>query len=88
MRFLHSEVTTELGDAIIVSLSGTEANVMVMDDSNFRNYRSGGSFNYYGGHYRRSPAIIRPPSSGRWNVVIDLGGMAGDVPADVHVMAA
>ena len=35
-----------------------------------------------GGHYRRAPAIIHPPSGGDWNVVID---DAGEVTAAVQV---
>jgi len=86
MKFLHYEVTTETGDAILVSLSGTEANVMVMDDSNFRSYRSRSSFKYFGGHYKKSPAVVRPPNSGHWNVVVDLGGYAGKIEASVQVI--
>lgn len=86
MKFIHSEVTTEAGDAILVTLNGNEANVMVMDDSNFRSYRSGGRFTYFGGHYKRSPAIVRPPLSGHWNVVVDLGGLSGKVQAAVRVV--
>jgi hypothetical protein len=86
MKFLHSRLETEDGDAILVKLSGTEANVQVMSDSDFRNYRSHGKYSYFGGHYRRSPAIIRPPSGGWWNIVIDLGGAGGRLEAAVSVL--
>ena len=70
LRFYPFE--TDDGDAIVVNLSGTEANVMVMDDRNFRSYRSGGRrVNFFAGHYKSSPAVIRPPS-GYWNVTVDL----------------
>lgn len=84
MNYLHSRVSTQPGQSIFVTLSGNEANVMVMDDRNFWNYQSGGRITYLGGHYRRSPAVIRPPA-GEWNVVIDLGGYAGRVEAAVSV---
>jgi hypothetical protein len=86
MNFIHSRVEIEDGDAIYVTLRGNEANVMVMSDGDFRSYRSGGRFTYYGGHYLRSPAIIRPPMSGSWNVVVDLRGYAGRVDASVRVI--
>jgi len=86
MDFMHSEVETGSDDAIEVSLDGNAANVMVMDSSNFSSYRRGGRFHYYGGHYTRSPAVIRPPSSGNWHVVIDLGGGRGRVQASVRVI--
>jgi hypothetical protein len=85
VNFLHSEVTIDEGEAVLVQLSGTEANVLVMSDSDFRNYRSGGRYNYFGGHFKRSPAVVRPPG-GRWNVVVDLGGYAGKVEASVRVI--
>jgi Domain of unknown function (DUF1883) len=87
MRFLHYEVQIGSDDAIEVSLQGNAANVLVMDSSNFNSYRRGsGGFRYYGGHYTRSPAVIRPPSSGHWHVVIDLGGGGGNVRASVRVI--
>ncbi len=85
MNFLHSQVQTNDGDAIEVSLRGNAANVMVMDSSDFHSYQRGRRFNYYGGHFTRSPAIIRPPS-GHWHVVIDLGGRRGQVSASVRVI--
>lgn len=86
MNFIHSRVEIENGDAIAVTLRGNEANVMVMSDSDFRSYRSGGRFKYFGGHYRQSPAVIRPPMTGAWNVVVDLGGKAGKVEASVNII--
>jgi hypothetical protein len=86
MEFLHSQVETRSGNAIEVSLEGNAANVLVMDSSNFSSYRRGGRIHYYGGHFTRSPAIIRPPSSGTWHVVIDLGGRRGHVRASVRVI--
>jgi hypothetical protein len=88
VNFLHYEVTTQTGDAIMVSLSGNAANVLVMDDNDFRSYRSGrgGRIRYFGGYYNQSPAVVRPPSAGHWNVVIDLGGRAGKVEASVRVI--
>jgi len=78
----HARVHVEDGGAVVVELHGGEANVRVMDDINFRRYRSGDGHKYYGGHYRQSPAIIHPPSGGDWNVVIDA---TGEVTASVHV---
>jgi uncharacterized protein DUF1883 len=86
MNFIHSRVETEDGEGILVRLRGSEANVMVMRDNDFRSYRASGRFNFYGGHYRQSPVVIRPPQSGCWNVVVDLGGGAGKVEAAVSII--
>jgi hypothetical protein len=85
MKILKSRVTTGRGDAIVVVLSGNAANVMVMSDSSLRSYQSGGRFDYFGGYFDRSPAIIRPPA-GCWNVIVDLGGRAGRVNASIRVI--
>lgn len=45
-----------------------------MDDRAFQSYRSGRQYTYYGGFYKMLPAKIPVPSSGFWNVVLDLGG--------------
>jgi len=86
MKFLNYEIWTQPGDVVEVSLSGSAANVLLMDDINFQSYRSGRQFTYHGGYFTRSPAIVTPPAAGRWHVVVDLGGGAGHVTAAVRVL--
>jgi len=85
MNFLHYTVTTGQRDMVRVYLTGSAANVLVLDDANFESFKAGKEYHYFGGHYTRSPAIIRPPNPGRWNVVINLGGLPGTVNAVVQV---
>jgi hypothetical protein len=84
MNFLDYEVSTGPNSVIEVGLSGNAANVLVMDEGNFQSFRSGRADRYYGGYYNQSPIIIRVPS-GRWHVVVHLGGGAGHVSATVQV---
>jgi len=86
MNFLNYEVWTQAGDVIQVFLTGNAANVLVLDEMNFQNYRSGKSFRYAGGYFTQSPALIKPPSAGHWHVVVDLGGGAGTVNAEVRIL--
>lgn len=86
MNFLHYEVTLDNSSAVRIDLSGSEANVKLMDDFNFRRYRAGNPHRFFGGHYRQSPAMIRPPSGGRWHVTVDTDGYAGRVNARVSVI--
>jgi hypothetical protein len=74
------------GEIVEVSLSGTEANVQLVDDTDLSNYRSGSSYHYFGGHYTRSPARIPVPRAGHWHVVVDLGGRVGTVRTSVRVI--
>jgi hypothetical protein len=87
MNFLHYEVELGSKDSVKVILTGNAANVLLLDESNFRNYQSGQQYQYFGGHYTRSPAILRPPNAGHWHVVVNLGGGAGSVNAVVQVVS-
>lgn len=84
MNFLHWEVNAGDGAVVRVELD-RQANVRLLDDMNFFAYRSGRSHRYFGGHAERSPVTIPVPHSGRWHVVIDLGGYGGHVSASVSV---
>ena len=56
MNFLHYKVVSARPrDRIRVYLKGNAANVLVMDDLNFANYRQGLQYDYYGGYYAVSP---------------------------------
>jgi hypothetical protein len=61
------------GETAIVNLSGTAANVRLMDSANFSAYRAGGRHRYFGGHATRSPVRLQVPAAGHWHVAIDLG---------------
>ena len=86
MKYLSFEVDVPENRAVRIDLSGTEANVRLMDWANFNSYKSNQAHRYYGGHYKSSPAMIRPPSPGHWYVVVDLGGAGGGVNAAVRVI--
>ena len=86
MRFLKAEVDTRPGDAVEVVLEGDEANVMLLDRTNFSSYQNGHQFRYHGGYCPASPVVLRPPYAGHWYIVIDLGGYAGRVGAEVRVI--
>ena len=64
----------------------TQCNVMVMNDHNYNQYRSGRNTTYYGGFYDRFPAIIPAPHAGYWNVIIDLGGGSANIKYSISVI--
>ena len=84
MNYLHYDLQLAQNDVVIVTLD-QQANVQLMDNSNFHNYRRGERFTYYGGLVKTSPFRIKAPSAGNWHVAIDLGGYAGTVRASVVV---
>lgn len=75
------------GDIVQVDLD-TQANVLLLDNSNYYKYQSGRDFSYYGGLATRTPVNLQVPYSGRWNLVIDLAnvGGAGSVRYSIKVI--
>ncbi len=87
MNFLHYEIDAHDGDVVEVTLD-RQANVRLLDSSNFSSFRSGRRHSYYGGLAKNSPVRLAPPCAGHWHVVVDLGGYAGTVRAAVRVLRA
>jgi hypothetical protein len=85
MNFLQTDLWMGPDDEVQVDLDA-QANVLLLDDSNFSLYRQGRPFSYYGGWTTRSPVRLSPPHQGRWNVVIDLGRRAGHVKATIRLL--
>lgn len=85
MKFLHWEIDAGSNNVIRVDLD-SQANVMLLDESNFHSYRSGRQFRYSGGLAKQNPFRLVPPHQGRWHVVVDLGGYGGHVNASVSVV--
>jgi hypothetical protein len=79
MTFLHKREYLNRGDVVEVNCSH-QCNVMLTDDANFHKYKSlGGNFRYYGGFCNRLPARIMVPSSGYWNITLDLNGGSANI---------
>jgi hypothetical protein len=88
MKFLKCDLgVVSKGSIVEVKLSGTEANVLLVNSLNLSSYQRGDSFSYYGGHFTKSPARIAVPSTGSWYIVVDLGGFAGSVSASVKILS-
>lgn len=85
MKHLHYDFDLNGNDTVRVTLN-KQANVLLLDSSNYQKYRRGQRYNYYGGCVSRSPYFVSPPCQGHWHVVIDLGGYPGSVSASVSVV--
>jgi hypothetical protein len=87
MNFSQYDLGTLRGGEVVeVTLSGSAANVRLMDSSNLSAFRAGRRHRYFGGHVNRSPAHITVPHSGHWYVTVDLGGYRGSVRSSVRVL--
>ena len=83
MEFGYSEITADAGSIVQVTLD-RQANVLLLDPSNYQSFRSGHSFHYHGGWASSSPTTLRVPYAGHWYVVIDPQG--GSVQYSVAVL--
>src|SRR5690606_29877506 len=87
MNFTHYNLGhVERGSVVVVTLSGSAANVRLMDGSNFNSYKAGRRHSYVGGLAKRSPVRLPVPRSGTWHVAIDMQGFRGSVRSGVQVV--
>lgn len=86
MDHLNYEFDASAGDVAEVTLDRA-ANVLLMDNGNYRAYRQGCEYQYHGGYATRSPMRLSVPSDGHWHVVIDLGGGPGQVRASTRLLS-
>ena len=85
MEFLHTEFHGGRDHTVLATLD-KQANVMLLDDSNFAAYRHGQAFSYYGGWMTTSPVRLVPPHQGHWNVVVDLADNSGTIQTRIRIV--
>jgi uncharacterized protein DUF1883 len=83
---LHQRLFLKDGEVVEVD-SDTQANVVLMEDSDYSNYEAGRSYHYCGGFFTHFPARLAPPRSGYWNVVLVLGGGLATVRHSMRVIS-
>lgn len=49
------------GNIVEVTLRGNAANVLLLDTSNYNNYKNGRRYRYYGGYVKSSPYRVVVP---------------------------
>ena|ERR1700691_3923633 len=85
-KFIHSDLGERAqGEVVEVTLTA-RANVLLLDDQNFRQYSAGQGHRYFGGMASRSPVRLAIPSPGHWHVAVDLQGLQGSVRASFRMI--
>lgn len=77
----------DLGDQqhdrwVVARLSGSAANVILLDVENFDRYRNGRSFAYLGGFTMQASTRLQIPRAGHWYLVVDCGGYRTGICVD------
>ena len=86
-NFIHSDLgNRQAGDVVEVTLSGSAANVRLLDNSNFQAYRSGRQHRYIGGLATASPVRLQIPNAGYWHVAVDMQGLNGTARASFRLI--
>lgn len=87
MKFIHNDLGhRKAGEVVEVTLSGSAANVRLLDSSNLSSYKNGRRHRYYGGLAKRSPVRLQIPHSGHWHVAVDMQGLRGNVRSSVRML--
>ena len=87
MKFSHYDMgQLKRGQIVEISLSGSAANVRLMDSSNLSSYRNGRRHSYRGGLAKQSPVRLAVPHSGHWHVTVDMQGLRGTVRSGARVL--
>lgn len=73
------------GSAVVVTLKN-QANVLLLDSSDYRAYASGRQARYIGGLAKKSPVRLAVPDTGHWYVALDLGGYSGRINSSIQVL--
>lgn len=85
MRFQKYQVVTGPDREIEVKLTD-KAFVRVMDRLNFYLYQKGEKYVYYGEEEKVTYVRIRPPSLGRWFIVVDTSENTEDISVEWRVV--
>ena len=87
MQFVHHDLgQRSRGEIVDINLSGNAANVRLLDNSSFSDYRNGRRHRYIGGLARQSPVRLQIPNSGHWHVAVDLQGLRGEVKSFARIL--
>ncbi|MBF4462083.1 MULTISPECIES: DUF1883 domain-containing protein [unclassified Rathayibacter] len=75
------------GQSVEVKITGTKANVRLLDTANLAAFKAGRQANGYGGNVTTTaPVRLTIPRDGHWTVVVDYGGCTGSGTASVNLV--
>ena len=86
MNFVQYDLGNRKNGEIVEVALSSGANVRLMTNSEFSNYKNGRSHRFIGGLAKRSPVRLQITSFGHWYVVVDMQGLSGSTKASVRVL--
>lgn len=82
MDHLHWEFEATPRDTLEITVD-RPANVLLMDDANYKKYCADQEHACFGGFAEKSPVRLKPYRPGRWHVAVDAGRSGGHLKASV-----
>ncbi len=76
------------GVIVEVTLEGNAANVQLLDDENYLNYKGGKQYQYIGGLTKQNVMRLKTTHASHWHLAIDLRGMNGNVVSSVKMISS
>jgi hypothetical protein len=87
MRFIHHDLGRRRGGEFVeITLSGSAANVRLMESAEFESYRAEKQYRYHGGLVTKSPVRLQVPHAGDWFIAVDMQGLQGTVRSAVRIL--
>ncbi len=88
MQFIYQDLgQRKRGDVVEVQLRGSQANVALVDSSNYSAFKNGRNWRGVGGLAKRSPVRLTVPRAGHWYGIAYLpAGSRGQVSAGFRVL--
>jgi hypothetical protein len=82
MDHLHWEFDATPRDTLEITVDQM-ANVLLMDDANYKKYSDDQQHAAFGGMVEKSPLTLKPYRAGKWHIAVDMGRSGGKVTASV-----
>lgn len=86
MNFSYYDLKQCKGGEIVEIQLSAGANVLLLDSSNYANFKAGRAHRYQGGLAKQTPVRLQVPRAGHWYVVIHMAGLRGSVRHSMRML--
>jgi hypothetical protein len=85
MAYWFTDLGTLKAGSFVEVKMNIAANVRILAESAFEEYKKKAPHQFIGGYVKFSPYTVNLPETGHWYIVVDRGGKPGTVSASVSV---
>lgn len=85
MRYLYKSLKSVSSGKRVKVEFDKPVKVLLLDPSQYKRYKGGISYSYYGGNAEVSPAMVKIPRKGDWNIVVETGSYFEDRVVNVTI---